>query len=234
MSALQTTIAVLGLITMSALLVGLVWRRRYDVAYTFTLYMIVVFATDLLTFAWPDTFYRRSFYLQKENVINALRFAVALELMYRTFSAFPSAHRTARAVFLMLVTATLVVVLASTGEQPDAFALLNKVQPRVISATVWLFTALAALILWYRLPVESFHKAILLGWVPYLLVFSAALNYVGEYGLEVREVSNYVHTAAYLGLLGFWAKAAWAPVGVRVTAAAAAAKPAVALQSSAS
>lgn len=232
MGTLQTTIAVLGLITMSVLLAGLVRRRRYDVAYTFTFYLIVVFVTEILTLAWPETFYRRSFYLQKENVINALRFAVALELMYRTFSAFPSAHRTARTVFLALVTATLVVVLASTGEQPDAFALLNKVQPRVISATVWLFTALAALILWYRLPVESFHKAILLGWVPFLLIFSAALNYVGEYGLEVREASNYVHTVAYQGLLVFWAKAAWAPAGVRV--AAAAAKPAVALQSSAS
>lgn len=233
MSALQTTIAVLGLITMSVLLTGLVWRRRYDVAYTFTFYLLVVFVTELLTFAWPDTFYRRSFYLQKENVINALRFAVALELMYRTFSAFPSAHRTARAVFLALVTATLVVVMAATGEQPDAYTLVNKVQPRVISASVWLFTALAALILWYRLPVDSLHKSILLGWVPYLLIFSAALNYVGEKGPDLIPLTNYVHTAAYLGLLGYWARAAWAPVGVRVTAAAPA-KPVVALQSSAS
>jgi len=231
MGTLQTTIAVLGLITLSLLLAGLARRHRYDVAYTFTFYLIVVFVTEILTLAWPETFYRRSFYLQKEIVINALRFAVALELMYRTFSAFPSAHRTARAVFLALVTATLVVVLASTGEQPDAFALLNKVQPRVISATVWLFTALAALILWYRLPVESFHKAILLGWVPFLLIFSAALNYVGEYGLEVREASNYIHTLAYQGLLIFWAKAAWAPAGVRVAVTA---EPAIALQSSAS
>ncbi len=230
MSPIQTTIGIMGLIALSILLAGLLTRHRYDVAYTFTVYAAVVFVTELLGQLWPDTFYRRSFYLQKENAINALRFGVALELMYRTFRAFPSAHRTARAVFLLLVSATLVVVLTATGDQPDAYTLVNKVQPRVISACVWLFTALAALILWYRLPVDSFHKAILLGWVPYLLIFSAALNYVGEYGPQLIPLTNYVHTVAYFGLLVFWARAAWAPAGVRVRAA----QPSVALQSSAS
>ena len=218
MSTLQSTIAVLVLVIMPILLAGLVLRRRYDVAYTFTIYLAVVFVTDLLAVLWPGTFYRRVFYLHKENVMNALRFGVALELMYRTFRAFPSAHRTARAVVLALVSVALVVVLAATGDQPDAYTLVNKVQPRVISASVWLFTALAALILWYRLPVESFHKAILLGWVPYLLIFSAALNYVGEYGQQFITLTNYVHTLAYLGLLVYWARAAWAPVGIHVSA----------------
>ncbi len=213
---------------MSVLLASLVIRRRYNVAYTFTVYLAVVYVTELLTVLWPDTFYRRAFYLHKENAINALRFGVALELMYRTFRAFPSAHRSARAVFLALVSVTLVLVVAATGDQPDAYTLVNKVQPRVISACVWLFTMLAALILWYRLPVDSFHKAILLGWVPYLLIFSAALNYVGDYGPQFLGLSNYVHTVAYLGLLLFWARAAWAPAGVRVSAP----KPAMALQSS--
>ena len=231
MTNLQTTIAVIGLIITLVLLIGLTIRQRYDVAYTFTIYLIVVFVTELLTLVWPDRFYRRAFYLQKENVINALRFGVALELMYRTFRAFPAAHRTARAVFLVFVSVTLAVVMAATTrDQPDLYTLVNKVQPRVITATVWLLTALAGLILWYRLPVETFHKAILLGWVPYLLIFSAALNYVGDYGPQFLIASNYVHTLAFLGLLVFWARAAWAPAGARVSAMA---RPAVALQSSA-
>lgn len=218
MSTLQTTIAVMGLASMLALLTGLMVRHRFDVAYTFTIYLAVVFVTEVLSLAWPATFYRREFYLHKENAINALRFGVALELMYRTFRAFPSAHRTARAVVLALVSVALVIVLAATGDQPDAYTLVNKVQPRVISASVWLFTALAALILWYRLPVDSFHKAILLGWVPYLLIFSAALNYVGEYGQQFITLTNYIHTLAYLSLLIYWARAAWAPVAVHVSA----------------
>ena len=31
-------------------------------------------------------------------------------------------------------------------------------QPRVLNGSIWLFTAIAALILWYRLPVDPFHK----------------------------------------------------------------------------
>jgi hypothetical protein len=205
-------------VTIPIVLVGLAVRRRYDVAYTFTFYLSMVFATELLILVWPERFYRKAFYLDKENLINALRFGVALELMYRTFRAFPSAHRTARLVFLTLLCVTLVAVLPATAHQPDVYTLVNKVQPRVISATVWLITALAALILWYRLPVESFHKAILLGWVPYLLIFSAALNYVGDYGRDFLTLTNYVHTLAFLGLLIYWAKAAWAPVDVHVSA----------------
>jgi hypothetical protein len=226
----QATIAVLVLLAIPLVLAGLWVKGRHHVAYTFTLYLSVVLITELLIVIWPDTFYRKTFYLHKENAINALRFVVALELMYRTFRAFPAAHRTARALFLILLASTLVMVLTVTADEPDAYTLVNKVQPRVISATVWLLTALAALILWYRLPVESFHKAILLGWVPYLVIFSAALNYVGEYGPSYIPLTNYVHTAAYLGLLLYWARAAWAPVGVRVSAP----KPAMALQSTSS
>jgi hypothetical protein len=137
--------------------------------------------------------------------------------MYRTFRAFPAAHRTARAVVLVVLCLTLVAAVGATPDQADAHNLVTQVQPRVLSATVWLFTALAALILWYRLPVESFHKAILLGWVPYLLIFSAALNYVGEYGPQFITITNYVHTLAYLGLLAYWARSAWAPASVQVS-----------------
>jgi hypothetical protein len=217
MGTFQLTIALLVLITILIVLGGLLARRRYDVAYTFTFYLAVVFGTDLLAILWPGTFYKKAFFLHKENALNALRFGVGLELMYRTFRAFPAAHRTARAVVLVVLCLTLVAAVGATPDQADAHNLVTQVQPRVLSATVWLFTALAALILWYRLPVESFHKAILLGWVPYLLIFSAALNYVGEYGPQFITITNYVHTLAYLGLLAYWARSAWAPASVQVS-----------------
>jgi hypothetical protein len=210
----------------------MVFRRRWDSAYTFTVYVAVVFASELLIGMWPSTFYTKAFYLQKENVINALRFGVAIELLYRTFRAFPSAQRTARGVAFLVLTGTLLFVLLATRDQPDAFTMINKIQPRVISASVWLFTALAGLILWYRLPIDAFQKAILLGWVPYLLVFSAALNYVGDYGPEFIAITNYVHTLAYLGLLVFWARAAWQPARVAVMRPAPAPTPPAALQRS--
>jgi hypothetical protein len=216
MASFQVAIGFLGLVTLLAVLVGLVARHRWNVAYTFTVYLAVVFVTDLLMTLWPAIFYTKAFYLAKENVINALRFGVAIELLYRTFRAFPSAQRTARGVTFLVLTGTLLFVLLATRDQPDAYTMINKIQPRVISASVWLFTALAGLILWYRLPIDAFQKAILLGWVPYLLVFSAALNYVGDYGPEFIVVTNTIHTLAYLGLLVFWARAAWQPARVSV------------------
>jgi hypothetical protein len=231
MAPFQAMIGVLSLGAVLALLTGMIRTRRLDAAYTFTVYLGVVFLTDLLMTLWPATFYTKTFYLAKENVINALRFGVAIELLYRTFRAFPSAHRTARGVAFLVLTGTLLLVLLATRDQPDAYTMINKIQPRVISASVWLFTALAGLILWYRLPIDAFQKAILVGWVPYLLVFSAALNYVGDYGPEFIAVTNYVHTLAYLGLLLFWARAAWQPARVAVVRPAAP-EPATALQRS--
>jgi hypothetical protein len=216
---------------------GVIARKRYPTAIAFTAYLAVVFLTDALMLLWRSTFYTTAFYALKENAINALRFAVALEMAYRIFRAFPSARQTARRAMLVLLGATLVAVLFATADATDAPALLDRVQPKVVSASVWVFTVLAGLILWYRLPVDTFHKAILVGWVPYLLVFSAALNYVGSHGSQfpeainrIIEITNYIHTLAYLGLLLFWARAAWAPVGVRVSAP----KPAMALQSTSS
>jgi hypothetical protein len=237
----QILISVCALSLILVVFTGIVAKKRYTTTLVFTAYLAVVFVTDVLMLGWPGTFYTTGFYALKEDVINGLRFAVALEMAYRIFHAFPSARQTARRVLRVLLAATLVAVLLATADATDAPALLDRVQPRVVNASVWLFTVLAGLILWYRLPVDAFHKAILVGWVPYLLVFSAALTYVGSHGSQLEiaanrtivnriiEVTNYIHTVAYLGLLTYWAKAAWAPVGVRVSAAA---KPAVALQSS--
>jgi len=237
MSFPQILIAICVLSLILVVLVGIFARKRYVTAVTLTAYLTVVFLTDALMLVWPGTFYTTPFYAFKENAINALRFAVALEMAYRIFRAFPGARQTARRALLILLAATLVAVLFATANAPDAPALLDQVQPKVVSASVWLFTVLAGLILWYRLPVDAFHKAILVGWVPYLLVFSAALNYVGSHGPQfpeainrIIEITNYVHTVAYLGLLLFWARAAWAPAGVRVSAP----KPAMTLQSSSS
>jgi hypothetical protein len=232
MAPFQATIGLLALGALLVLLTGMVKRRRYNAAYLFTIYLAVVFVTELMMFFWPGTFYKKTFYLQKENVINALRFGVALELLYRTFRAFPSAHRLARGVVFTLLVGTLVLVLVATQGQPDAHTMVNKIQPWVINASVWLFTALAGLILWYRLPVDAFQKAILVGWVPYLLVFSAALTYVGDYGADFITVTNYVHTLAYLGLLVYWARMAWQPARVSVSVPAVAPMPPATLQRS--
>jgi hypothetical protein len=232
--AVTISAAWLGQALVLTVLTGLCVRRRYRACYSFVPYLLVVLGADLLLLLGPKRiesdgilmnllgakgFYSRSFWLMKELTINVLRFAVALELAYRTFRAFPGARSTARGVLLLLIGITLVSVLAVT---PQLSALnsddrieqvVGRLQPRVLNGTVWLLTGIAAVVLWYRLPVDRFHKAILTGLVPYLLVFAIGLNAIETSNWSVRMVEsvNYFHILAFQLLVAYWAWAAWAP-----------------------
>src|SRR5262249_49846532 len=132
---------------------------------------------------WPTEFYNQEFWRPKETGLNFLRFVMALELAYRTFRSFPGALSTLRWVVLLVLGATFVAVL-TVGGSPDDRTFLGEMQPRVVNGSIWLFTAIAALILWYRLPIQSFRKEILLSYVPYLLVFTVAMNALVALGWE--------------------------------------------------
>jgi len=70
------------------------------------------------------------------------------------------------------------------------------------------FTAIAALILWYRLPVAPLHKSILLGYVPYLLFDAIFLEAFVQKGWD-HDVIAYVNQSIYLLLVSHWAWVAW-------------------------
>lgn len=217
-----------------AILAGLWARRRYRACYAFVLYLSVILVADLLRLLGPSHleptamlfpyldkagFSSRSFWFLKELVITFLRFAVAIELAFRTFRAFPGARSTARGVLFVLLAVTLFSVIlvtpqVSAVDPADRLEqVVGRLQPRVLNGTVWLLTGMAGLILWYRLPVDNFHKAILVGLVPYLLLFAIGLDRIesSEWKDSVRELFNVVYQMAFLLLLAYWARAAWAP-----------------------
>ncbi|PYQ17881.1 MAG: hypothetical protein DMF79_16415 [Acidobacteria bacterium] len=230
----EIAVACMVLVLTVTVLVGLFMRRRYRVCYSFVGYLLAVLVGDLLLFVGPSSlqdgdwlfgilgkggFYSRRFWLAKELILNLMKFAVALELAYRTVRAFPGARSTARKLLFVAFAAILVSVAAfmpQVSEVNDA-DLINRMagqlQPRVLSGTVWLLTGIASLVLWYRLPVDRFHKAILTGFVPFLLIFTIALNAIDSHGWSdpFRRAVNYVHTLAYVLLLAYWAWEAWAP-----------------------
>ncbi len=198
-----------------AIILGLARRHRVGVCYSFVGYLSVVAATDLLSVLWPDTFWRQSVWLGKELVIAVFRFGIALELTYRTFRAFPGARRTARSVLVLMLWVTLAVVVAGTWDLTlpvDSAAyrpLISRVLPRLINGSLWLFSAIALLVLWYRVPVHPLHKAILAGYVPYLLVFTALLNLIERVGWDVRVSASHLSGVAWVLLLAYWSIAAW-------------------------
>ena len=213
MGPTERLIVCVGLVLLAACLTGLFARRRQGLCVTFTLYLGAVLLSDGLVVLWPRQFHYWGFWVLKESVHNLLKFGIALELTLRTFRAFPAARKTAAVLVLgVLVLTWLSVGPPSPRKATGAEELALNLQPYVLAGTLWLFIAISTLILWYRLPVAPLHKALLLGFVPYLLIFTVAMNLLKAFGGDdVRKYAGFFKNAAYQALLVYWAYTAWRP-----------------------
>jgi hypothetical protein len=160
---------------------------------------------------WPAQFYRNVVWRAKEMTLIVVRLAMVVELTVRVFRGFPGALATARRLLVVIFVSTFLAVLALPVRQGGHEGFVGEVMPRVLNGTIWLFSALAILILWYRLPVHWFQKAILLSYVPYLLVFTVAMNALGDLGWHRAGWADMLSVVAYLMLLVYWTYQAWRP-----------------------
>ena len=211
-------IAILSQSLVLLTLIGLVVRRHVITCPTFGLYLLTVFVTDLLLLR--DSFDNLAFWWQKEIVLNVLKFLVAFELISRAFARFPGAKATAyRVMGLVLGLTALTIIWLAAGWQGEAVLekreaaarLVGVFHPRITTATTLLFVAIAALILWYRLPVEAMQKAILIGFVPYLIYFYLFLVLATANLWPKGGWLAGLNTWSWPLLLGYWARAAWQP-----------------------
>jgi hypothetical protein len=214
MTATQTWIGYAGTAALAVVLGGVVARRRYRVWYFFAFFLAVTLISTLMIAIWPSRFYTHDFWQAKEAALSLLRFGMALELAYRTFRSFPGALATVRWVLLLVIVATFVAVVAVSGGVIDYRSFMAELQPRVLNGTIWLFTAIAVLILWYRLPVAAFQKSVLLSYVPFLLVFTVTMNALGSVTADRLAWLSYLYQLSYLALMLYWARAAWRRVEV--------------------
>src|SRR4029079_6024704 len=88
------------------------------------------------------------------------------------------------------------------------YGVLFEHQPQIIAATVWLFTLTSLVIVHYRLPVDPWHPAILLAFVPYQLVFTTVLTTIRSLGVSLHPAMSFFDSAAYLVLIAYWAQMA--------------------------
>lgn len=222
MSALkpfELGILLLGSSLVLLTLVGLVARRHIVSSWSFGLYLGAVLVSDLLMLF--DRFDTMAYYTRKELVLSVLKYAIAFELIGRAFSGFPGAHATARRLFWLVVGLSLVSTVwvaaswnidASRLSERDVYTrILEAFQPRVLTSITWLYVAIAGLILWYRLPIEAMPKAILIGFVPYLLFAYLALELRTANHWPAGGWMSALDTWAYILLLGYWARSAWQP-----------------------
>jgi hypothetical protein len=190
-------------------LAGILCRRRAPLCWTFVAYLLTVLVFNSLFTFWPEHFFKRWIWILHGGILDALRMGIAVELSLRTFQAFPNASATARRMLLVLLLATSAALVGMPLRAIDNRVLLEW-HPRVLTGTIWLMTGLALLITWYRVPLHAYHKAILLGFVPYLLVFATAVSLFKQHGW-INPLHEWAEPIAYIMLMGFWAHSSWRP-----------------------
>jgi hypothetical protein len=212
MTALQLVVSHAVKVALVALLAGLVMRGQARYCWSFGAYILATLVGNSLATLWPDTFYNPTFWVLKQGVYDALKMAVALELAWRAFEAFPGAKRVARSVFLVLLTASAFALGALTPH--SSYLTLWEWQPGTAVAALWLLTGTALLVVWYQVPVHEWQRAIMLGFAPYLLVFVAALELLKTRGwLAARTDAGLLDSTAFLVLVLFWVWTIWRPTG---------------------
>jgi hypothetical protein len=218
MPTAQRAILLVTNLSLLAALGGLRVRHRLRLVYSFPAYLVAVVLLSSLAGLSPDRFHTWSFYWFKESVYSVLKVCVALELTARVFQAFPAARRAARGAFLLVVAVSVVAAwTAPTGSPTNVSAqaqwadLVLALHPRITNGTAWLFGALFALILYYRLPLHPLHKAIAFGFMAYLLLLTFGLDLVKRSEFGALELVSYASSLGYALVAVYWAWAAWRP-----------------------
>jgi hypothetical protein len=207
MTEVQAVVAHASRLLLLALLAGMLWRGRVRQCLAFGAYVIAALLGNTLVWLWPSRFYTPEFWVAKQGVYDVLKAAIALELAWRVFRAFPGALRTARLV-LLAVLGLSTVCLAAVPTRP-AYAVVWEWQSGVVTAGLWLLTATALTAVWYQVPLSDWQRTIMIGLAVYLLVVAILLGRLGRAGWALGPFVAMVETLAYLALVGFWAWVAW-------------------------
>jgi hypothetical protein len=197
-----------------ATLIGLFSRRRHLQCWTFIGYLAVVITCETLMSAWPAVFFTPEFWMLKQAIYDAAKVFVAIELAWRVLRAFPGAMRSAKVSGLFVLTAATGLIVTMPWEA--SYTSVAEWQPRIVLGTTSLFSLTAILVLWYRLPIRAWHRALIMGFSAYLLVSMVGFNVLRLNGWEVLEWFNLADALAYLGLAVWWATEAWRPEPVMV------------------
>lgn len=221
---LKSVLAAAVYMAMVIAIVGFFRRARYRSCVLLVAYLGVALVGDVMMDVWPHRFYNRTFWFAKELIANAIMLGVAFELGLRIFRAFPGARSTARFLVALSMIATAFSALPVWPGDGQLAAAAIPLQTRFLNGSVWLFSALAAVILWYRLPIDGLQKALFVGLVPYLLAVTAGLNFLEsattpETWNAIRPSVANAMAAAYLFLVSYWAYVIWKPASETIQAA---------------
>ena len=195
-------------VVLVVLLAGLYVTRRSRQCYSLVAYLWTALIGNSLTTLWPSVFFEFSFWAKRQALFDVLKLLIGLEVAIRAFRAFPGARAMwERLVAMLLVFGSSAAFLSFPRHAP--YGTFFALQPQIVAGTVWLFTITALVVVYYRIPIESWHQVILVGLTPYQLVFTAAVAGMTKLGLEAFPGLGVIDAGAYLLMLGWWAQRAW-------------------------
>lgn len=190
---------------------GLIARRRTSYCWSFSVYLLVVLAQNVLVLHWPEQARSHAFYLAKEPVFFALKALIGVEVWQKSFSSLPRA-RIRVGLQLVVVLAAIAIVTSRIPAGLDPWsAFIGVVNPRWQAGVLLLYATVVANAVWCRLPLHPLHRAILLGFSAYLAVHTCTLACLGWYGgfRWVWRLCRIVEFVAYPCTCAWWAWASW-------------------------
>jgi len=206
MTTLQVVIWALGQLQMIALLAILIVRRHYQRLPIFTVFVTGTIASGTflrLNYTWNG-------FMIYSVVLAALRFGLAFELTRGIFGAFPAAAATARRVMFAILMVTAVIAFLMTSRSATYTRVHAEAVPRLGATAIWILTAFAGLVLWYRLPLAPLPRAVLIGYAPYLLVYTVGLSLLfSAEAHPYRALIGYVNSLTFMLVVGHWMRVAW-------------------------
>lgn len=207
MTPLHRGLFVLSLALLVLLCLGLVRRAKLGQCFLFSAYAAAATCFTGLILLFPDSYTPEAF-IVKQGIYDSLLFGISLELSYRVFAAFTGIAARVRAFLAFSVAASSLGIFLLTPTNP-AYSDLARYQPGITTAGIWCLAFVALLIVWYQIPVPAFTKAIILGYVPYLVIFVVYIDLIGRLGWGEIKGLNILNASAYDLAIGYLAYAAW-------------------------
>lgn len=186
---------------------GLAWRGRGRRCWAMWAYLWFALVGNTLTTTWPDVFFNMDFWARRQIAFDVLKLLVAGEVAFRALGAFPGAQASWRTSVLAGLSLAALLFLLLPHESAKGMLFVG--QPQLVILTVWLFTMTALVVVFYRIPIDPWHRSILLGFGAYQLVFTAAVGLGQQMGMPTFPWLQRLDSLAYLGLVCAWAWAAW-------------------------
>ncbi len=193
-----------------ATLLALFHRGRHRECWSYVAYLIALTAWGGCLAAWPARFYRWDWWMAKQAVLEVLRVGVALELTFRAVRSFPGARARVQVAMLAVLVVSAAIIASGPPHVPANY--LWAWQPQIATAIIWLFGVTAFGVVFYRLPVSDWHRALVLVFTARLFLTTVLLNIVGHFGWSVRPSFNVIDGTVDVAVSWTLAWAAWRPV----------------------